>query len=454
MNRVMLVGTSSGVGKTTVVCGILNALQKLGKEVVSFKCGPDYIDGMFHKKVSGINSRNLDEFLMTRNGMLNSLINGSEKKDIVIIEGAMGMYDGMGFSCKYSANEVALITKTPTILIVNPSGKGISICAQIKGFLEFRDNNINAIILNNVKVGMVDYYKRMIKKELDLDVVGFLPKLDEAEIGSRHLGLISANEIKDIQDRLDLIGENVLKYFDLEKILAIASSSEELICKKQELISNVANVTIGVAYDEAFNFIYDDNLEILKNMGATIKFFSPLNDSKLPSDLDGILLFGGYPEIFAKQLENNIKMRESIINSIKMGMIVYAECGGFMYLHNQIVDGNNNTYKMLGIIDGEITVCSVLQNFGYTTLKSTKPNNFMNGIVNAHSFHYSKSNARQDSFIATKVSNQKEYPAVYTSENIFASYLHIHYNSNLDLPKNIIINCQKYRRMLNETKRN
>lgn len=439
----MFAGTGSSVGKTTVVCGVIATLKRFDKKVISFKCGPDYIDPMFHQKVTEVVTRNLDGFLMGEDNLINTLIAGEEACDIAVVEGAMGIFDGMGKSTKYSANSISVITSTPTILIVNPNGQGISVCAQIKGFLEFEQNNICGVLLNNIKVGMYKYYKEMIEEQLGIEVVGFIPHLEEVKISSRHLGLVTADEIDDIKSKIEIIGDNVLKYCDMERIIEVANSSKYLKENNVNTIDKVANVNLYVARDKAFCFIYDDNIEILQQMGANIHYFSPIDDQCLPDDVDGLLFFGGYPELYGTLLENNKSMQNSIREKISKNVPVYAECGGFMYLQNTITDLEGIKYQMLGIIDSDALMTKSLQNFGYTKITNKTKNNFLNGSVNAHSFHHSVSTSEGESFKALKVSNNMEYDAVYTSESIFASYMHIHFINNLELPRNFIKLCEK-----------
>lgn len=445
MSRIMIAGTSSGVGKTSIVCGILDALKKMDNKVISFKCGPDYIDPMFHKKITGVPSKNLDIFLMGEDSVKNTLRTSEQSYDISVIEGVMGLYDGLGATSKYSANNISVLTKTPTILVVNPKGKAISVCAEIKGYLSFEQNNIKAIVLNNIKESMYLFYKNMIEKELSICVIGFLPYIENAVIESRHLGLMNANEVYDIKEKVDLLGNYVIKNFDIDKIVDIARDTKPLVYENYNTLEKMGNPIIYIALDEAFNFIYDDNLNILKQLGATIKYFSPMYDNKLPDDADGIMLFGGYPEIYAEILDKNISMKNSLINKISNGLIVYAECGGFIYLQESIIDKHGKLHYMLGVLDGKVSLTSNLQNFGYTALETTKSNKFLNTEINAHSFHYSKSTNTGNCFLATKVSNQKKYNAGVITDNIFASYFHIHFLNNLELPKNIIKLCTNYK---------
>ncbi|MDR1701583.1 MAG: cobyrinate a,c-diamide synthase, partial [Sporomusaceae bacterium] len=330
--RVMIAGTGSGSGKTTLTCALLAALVAQGKEVISFKCGPDYIDPMFHRKTTGVEARNLDIFLMGEEVVKKSVKDHSANKDIAVLEGVMGLYDGMGSSSFASANHVSLITNTPVVLIVNPKGTALSVCALIKGFLEFEKNNIHAIILNNVSEKMFPFYQEMIEKEFPLKVLGFLPHLPGVHFESRHLGLVTADEIADIQEKINLLREAAVKYIDLAALAEIASQAIPFYLSSGSFtaVKNGSQpVTIYVARDEAFSFFYEDNHDLLRTLGAEIKFFSPLYDTELPPEADGLILWGGYPELYASTLAANAKMKHSLTTAIKGGLPVYAECGGF-----------------------------------------------------------------------------------------------------------------------------
>lgn len=447
MNRIMIAGTESGAGKTTVVCAILSALKKMNKDIISFKCGPDYIDPMFHKKITGIDSRNLDLFLMGEEGVKYSLINHSRDKDIAVIEGVMGLYDGIGKSSSASSNNLALVTKTPTILVVNGKGKSVSICAQIKGYLDFEENNIEGIILNNISKGMFSFYKEMIESKLGIDVIGFLPNIEEAKIGSRHLGLITADEIRDLEKKVDVLGKSALENIDMGWIMNKAKMAADLYSNFSYPDGNKLCANIYVSRDNAFCFYYEDNHDILKSYGANIKFFSPLWDREIPDDADGLILWGGYPENYASQLSLNKSMLRSIKEKICKGMPVYAECGGFMYLQEKIRDHQGEVFHMVGALDGESQMTTRLQNFGYVELMA-KDDNMLCGYgekIRAHSFHHSKSTMEGKSFIARKQSRINEYSCIVANDNIFAGYPHIHFFSNMSFLKNFIRKCEKYR---------
>ena len=448
MNRVMIAGTASGSGKTTVTCALLSMLKDMGKDVISFKCGPDYIDPMFHEKVTLVPARNLDIFLMGEENVKHVLSYHTQSRDFALIEGVMGLYDGVGSRSYASANHLSVITETPVILVVNAKGKSQSICAEIKGYLEYEKNNICAVILNNTSGAMYTFYKDMIESQLHVKVAGFLPSISDIHIKSRHLGLITANEISDIQDKMKLLAERAKECVDLDMIMEIAQQAGLIEEKKGALsgIESSKSVKIYVAEDEAFCFRYEDNHEILRKLGADICYFSPLRDSELPDDADGLILWGGYPELHAKELECNEKVKSSIRQKIKNGMPVYAECGGFMYLQEKLTDSQGEVYDMLGILEGRTEMRSQLQKFGYVDLTANCDNWLCKKgeKIKAHSFRYSVSSHEGNEFTATKRSNSASYQCIVATDNIFAGYPHIHFLGNESMAENFIQACQNY----------
>ncbi|NLY46677.1 MAG: cobyrinate a,c-diamide synthase, partial [Tissierella sp.] len=335
-NRFMIAGTGSGCGKTTMICAVMKGLLNKGLKVNSFKSGPDYIDPMFHSKITGTKSRNLDMFLCGENVVKQLFAENSKDCDISIVEGVMGFYDGLGMdTTDYSSNDLSNKTNTPVVLVVNARGMALSLVALIKGFIEFNENQIKGILLNGVSPAMFPRYKEMIEKQLDIKVLGFMPNLPEAAIESRHLGLITADEIEDLRHKIDILGENAAKYIDLEALKEIASSSPEIEYEKIS-IEKVGSTRIAIAKDNAFCFYYEDNLDLLKKLGVELIPFSPLKDKSLPKDIDGIIIGGGYPELYTDKLSNNTSMLESIRAAYNNKLPIYAESGGFMYLGSTI----------------------------------------------------------------------------------------------------------------------
>ncbi|WMJ22043.1 cobyrinate a,c-diamide synthase [Paludicola sp. MB14-C6] len=446
-NRIMLTATGSGAGKTTITCGLLKALINRHKSVVSFKCGPDYIDPMFHSKIIGTKSRNLDIFMCGEDNVKYLLAKNSVGCDISVIEGVMGMYDGLLFQSDYaSSNHLSKLTDTPQILIVNVKGMSLSVVALIKGFLCYKENNIKGVILNNCTQGMYSIYKKMIEDELSVHVYGYFPNVKEASIESRHLGLVTANEISDINKKLDLLAKTAEECLDIDAILSLASSAKALQYKAIEpSMTKKLNVKIAVARDNAFCFTYEDNIDLLKKLGAEIEYFSPLNDTTLPNNMDGLILCGGYPEEYAQELSKNKAMLQCIKNAIENKMPTIAECGGFMYLMDSITDKNNISYPMVSAIKGNSYMTSKLSRFGYINL-TAKVDNLLckkGESINAHEFHYSNSDNNGDDFQASKRS--KEWDCIHATDTLFAGYPHIHFWGNTNFAVNFIQKCDAYK---------
>ena len=481
--RVMLVGTGSGCGKTTVTCSLLKALKNRNMDVTSFKCGPDYIDPMFHSEIIGTKSRNLDVFLCGENTVKYLLHKNSKDGEIAVIEGAMGIYDGMGFEDdSFSANHISLLTHTPEILVVNVRGKSLSLAAQLYGFINFRKNNIKGVILNNCSVAMYPIYEKMLEEKLGLKTYGFLPQLREAEIGSRHLGLVTAGEIEDIKEKIEILGTAGEEYLDIDGILALGRNSEKPPFTYDEVpiqtysdkrsngkLQCLGSVNIAVAKDKAFCFYYEDNFDLLRLLGANLIPFSPIEDEKLPDNIQGLILGGGYPEEYLSLLSGNGSMMRSIKSAISKGLPTYAECGGFMYLGDSITK-DEKTYKMVGAIRGNSHMTSGLVRFGYKTLTAEVGNMMcLKGeTIRCHEFHYSDSDNNGDSFTATK--GKRSWKCIVTDANVtdinifsdnisgdnvsgdntacgnlFAGYPHFHLWGNPTYGENFIKACKAYR---------
>lgn len=441
-NRIMIAGTGSGCGKTTITCGILRALINRGLMVASFKCGPDYIDPMFHSEVTGAKSRNLDMLMCGENTVKQLYSENSKGADISIVEGVMGFYDGLGVNnTDYSSNDLSNKTSTPVILVVNCKGMALSVAAFIKGFLEFSENDIQGVILNGISTRMYHMYKELIEKHNRIKVLGFMPNLPEATIESRHLGLVTANEIDGLRIKIDILAENTAKYIDLDELLKIASYAPE-IQYEQCTVDKIGHTKIAIARDKAFCFYYEDSIDLLRKMGAEILPFSPLNDMILPDDIDGIILGGGYPELYLDKLSKNSSMLDSIRETIAKQVPVYAECGGFMYLGSSI-DGQ----KMVNAINSNSILTDRLQNFGYIRLTADKDTLLCKKgeSINAHEFHYSKSNYDGDALTATKISTGKERSCIFANDNIFAGYPHLHLWGNIEFAKSLVNKCIEYK---------
>lgn len=446
ISRVMLVGTGSGCGKTTVTCGILKALTDRKLKTASFKCGPDYIDPMFHSRIIGTKSRNLDMYLCGETTARYLLAKGAEGCDISVIEGVMGMYDGLGFDDdRYSANHISRETKTPEILVAGVKGKSRSLLAEISGYLHFAENQVRGVILNHCSKGMYPVYKKMIEEALDVKVFGYMPALKEAEIGSRHLGLVTAEEIDDLKEKVAAMGRAAEECLDLDGILALAETAPEL---EYDDISvkpaAAAPVKIAVARDKAFCFYYEDNFRLLEALGAELAEFSPMDDEKLPEGICGLILGGGYPEEYAEQLSRNSSMLKDIKACSRAGLPIYAECGGFMYL-GEAIEKEGKSWPMAGILPAKFHMTPGLVRFGYKTLTANRDSLMCHAgeQIKCHEFHYSDTDAHGDGFTAKKASG-KSWQAVHTADNLFAGYPHLHLWSNIGFAESFVRKCAEY----------
>lgn len=452
--RVMFAAPNSGDGKTTVTCAVLKALLDEDHQLATFKCGPDYIDPMFHSEVVGAPSRNLDLFMLSEKTCRYLLVKNAKQKDIAVIEGVMGYYDGIsGQNTAASSYHLANATETPVILIVGCRGAYLSVAALIKGFAEFRkDSNIQGIILNNLSEEMYPSYKALVEKETGIPVLGFFPKMKECRLESRHLGLITAAELSGLQELISRLAEQAKKSIDLELLLKIADQAPELEYE-EPYIERFRKVQIAVANDKAFCFYYQDSLELLEEMGAELIYFSPLDDTGLP-ECDGLILGGGYPELYAKELSGNQKMRGSIREALNQGLPCLAECGGFMYLLDEMEiqepEGQPLSYSMVGAIQGKSFMTKKLNRFGYITLTAQKNNLLANEgeQINAHEFHYSDSTSNGDDCTATKATDGKGWNCIHAGETLFAGYPHIHFWGNPAFADKFISRCLIYQSCL------
>ncbi len=446
INRIMIAGTGSGCGKTTVTCGILKALVRKNYNVASFKCGPDYIDPMFHSKIIGTKSRNLDPFLCGENTTKYLFAKTGAEADFSIVEGVMGCYDGLGGkTSKYSSCDISTLTDTPMVLVVNVSGMSLSVAAVVNGYLNFGQNNIKGIILNGTSAMMYKTYKDIIEEHCKVKVYGFLPKVPEAEIESRHLGLVTAEEVGDLELRLNLLADAVDKHIDIEGLLKLGEEATELIYEEVK-VEKQGNCKIAVARDNAFCFYYEDALKLLETMGAELKYFSPLRDGKLPEDIDGLYLGGGYPELYAKELSENKSMLESIKEAVNAELPTIAECGGFMYLQKSIKDKQGNEFDMVNLIDSTSMLTNKLSRFGYTTLTSLGDNLLLSKDekINAHEFHYSDSDLCGEDFLAVKPITGRQWHCIHGSSSMIAGYPHMHLWGNLKAAERFVEACIRF----------
>lgn len=487
INRFMIAAPKSGSGKTMITCALLQLLKDSGKNVLSYKCGPDYIDPMFHKKVLGVPSKNLDTFFTDEKTTVQLFLDERADGDFAVLEGVMGLYDGLGGIYEQgSSYHLAKVMQTPIILVVDAKGMGKSVLALIAGFLQYDTHHlIKGVLLNRMSKGYYDIIKPLIEKELSVKVVGYFPEQKDIGLSSRHLGLVMPDELSDIKKQLNETADRLKKTIDMDLFIDIAEAADEISDSesadedKRQTLKNAEpmriqdqnnTVNIAVAMDEAFCFYYEDNWKLLEKCGAKLQYFSPIHDTKLPEDCDAMLLGGGYPELYAKELSKNVSMLNAIKKAFKAGMPTVAECGGFMYLHTYIrnicddndeknnadtqnkadIQNDMNKSKLVGALDGGCHFKGKLVRFGYIEL-AEKHSNFLplNEKIKAHEFHYYDSTDNGADCIATKPATGRSYDCVISHDNYWLGFPHLYYPSNPHFAESLVRKAYEYRRNKN-----
>ena len=449
--KVMIAAVKSGSGKTTITCAFLKQLLCRKKHPVSFKCGPDYIDPMFHEQVLKIPSKNLDTFFSDALQIQALYEMELPGHDIAVLEGVMGLYDGLGgIREEASSYALAKATNTPILLTVNARGIGRSLLALLSGFLQYDTAHlIKGVILNQTPSSFASVLAKEIEETFRIPVVASFPVRDDVRIESRHLGLVMPYELEDIQSRLKIASQVLCENANIEQILEIAKSAPKLEYDVESDIKHKITektIRIGVARDEAFCFYYEDNLDLLKSLGAKLIFFSPLHDDTLPKDLDGILFGGGYPELYLKELEENESMRNSVKSAIENKMPSLAECGGFMYLHDTIFDSEKKPYKMAGVIHACCMKKERLVRFGYLTLNSKTDSFLKKGeTIRGHEFHYYDSEDNGECAIAKKPVGTKSWECVHAGSDHWWGFAHLSYYSNPKFAEKFAEACRSYK---------
>ncbi len=440
--RVLLGGTGSGCGKTTVTMAVLQALTDRGLRLGSFKCGPDYIDPMFHSRIIGAQSRNLDLFFFPENTARYLLARNSAGLDVSVIEGVMGYYDGMGLtSTAASTYEVARVTGTPAVLVVGARGASLSLLSVIRGFLDFcPEDQIRGVILNQCSsatyAALAEELRRRFKGRVQ--PLGYLPPMPDCALESRHLGLVTAGEVEDLREKLSRLAAQAERTIDLDGILALAEEAPPLVCDPVTFTRREP-VRVAVARDRAFCFYYEDSLQALRELGAELVDVSPLADAALPPDIQGLYLGGGYPELYARMLSENVSMRESVRAAVAAGLPTIAECGGFMYLTEAIGD-----WSMVGALPGRAYDNHKLTRFGYVTLTAREDNLLCRAgdSIRGHEFHHWDAADPGTAFTARK-SNGRTWNCVHASDTLYAGYPHFHFYANPSFAERFYDACMK-----------
>ena len=455
----VIAGTHSGCGKTTVTLGILAALKKKGLRVQSFKAGPDFIDSGLHRLITGRHSRNLDLWMCGEDYVSNCFYRHSMDADISVVEGVMGLYDG-----EFSTARLSSVLNLPVILVVDAYGMAESAGAVVKGFETFDQRvNIAGVIFNKVAgerhLGMLS---NAIKKYTNVKMLGFLPKQIEFLIPERHLGLVVAEERPITVENLDGLAEATLKFIDIDTIIKLPAKTASL---SFPLVGNLSctdnkeglrtsrndnKTIIAIAYDKAFCFYYEDNMDLLIDNGAEIIPFSPLTDTKIPDNVKTIYIGGGYPELYAHALSSNELILNAIHDWCMSGKPLYAECGGLMYLSRGIYDFEGNFHRMAQVFPFETVMKKDKVNLGYREIRLLTDSilGIQGDVLRGHEFHYSEITDRaQNTEHRTqtkKIYSMKDnknynlYNEGYRFKNTLASYVHVHFGSNLNIAKNFV----------------
>ncbi|RCW50446.1 cobyrinate a,c-diamide synthase [Halanaerobium sp. MA284_MarDTE_T2] len=479
MNKKLLIaGSRSGVGKTTISLGLMAALKKRGLKVQPFKVGPDYIDPGFHTLICGRDSYNLDSYFLGAAGVKKVFSENSKQADISMIEGVMGLFDGKGKESVSSSAEIAKIIKASVILIIDARKVAQSAAAVVYGYKNYDQKlNLKGVIINNISSPHhFKLLKEAIKAKMnDLVVLGYLPKNQDLELPERHLGLVPVSESSELKAYSQKLIEIMEKYIDIEQVIEISQVEPENLFKDnsatKSTIKNIkiknkreekietksfsenfkgkmesANIKIGIASDQAFNFYYQINLDLLKAAGAKIVEFSPLTDSRLP-EVDAVYLGGGFPESFLQELAANREFKSDFKEKVKQGLPAYAECGGLMYFCRQVKDFEGKEFQMLDLLPAEIEMTSKLQEMGYREVEASADNLlFKKGEkARGHVFHYSRI-SKIDQKVKRSYNYRKKEEGYSSLDNILASYIHLHFASNLQIVKNYLEKALIYKK--------
>jgi cobyrinic acid a,c-diamide synthase len=457
MPRLVVAGTASGIGKTSVMVGLARALRERGLKVVVFKCGPDYLDPTYHVRASGSTCHNLDGWMMGRDAVVGTFARACEGADIALVEGVMGLFDGvLPTSEEGSTAEIAKWLGAPVMLVVDVSGMARTVDAIARGVAAFDPElRLAGIFCNRVgSRGHLDILRRALS---DLPVLGALPNEPALTFPERHLGLRTADEQAVPNSILSELGRITGEWCDLDAILTVARAAPPVSCQlsAQADAASSSRCRIGVAFDEAFHFYYEYNLHLLKSLGAELVYFSPISDRGLP-DVNGLYIGGGYPEIHAEALSANRSMREQISAFAADGWTIYAECGGLMYLCDAIKTLDGQRYPMAGVIPAHAVMHERLQALGYVEVETQAASALGPAGLRfrGHQFRYSELQPLKDRIdCAYRVVRRRDgqvVPEGYTVKNTLASYVHAHWASNPTIAERLVDACVRQTQNTNE----
>ena len=450
--RIVISGTSSGVGKTTITTGVVAAIAKRGLTVQPFKCGPDYIDPGYLSTAAGLPCRNLDTWMVPQPNTLELFCRAAQASDVAIIEGVMGLFDGRGGAeLEGSTAEIALLLKAPVILIIDVGKMSGSAAAVALGYKQLHPEiNLAGIIANNVgSPRHLQWVTEAIEKKVGIPLVGHLSKNKEIALPERHLGLLPVVEGQESQEALERIREQIEATINIEEILRLAREAGSLPQTLQTglfpSVPQPQRITIAVARDKAFDFYYEDNLDLLAAWGAKLIFVSPLEDAALPQGIQGIYIGGGFPEMYAEELVANSGFRRSVAKAAEAGITLYAECGGLMYLAQGIIDFEGKEHPMVGLVPGKAVMQKELSKMGYTTVEALRDSPLAsNGQrLRGHVFHWSKlpDPVKNAAYRILGSEDQLEGVVLGPGSNVLASYLHLHFGSDLLMARRFVESC-------------
>jgi len=451
--RLVIAGTHSGVGKTSLVVAILGALRGRGLPVQGFKVGPDFIDPMYHREVTGAPSYNLDGWLMGREGVRRAFTRVAPTDEVSIIEGVMGLFDGRATGPEGSSAEVAAIVQAPILLVVDVGGMSRSAAAIVQGYAHFDPTvRVAGVVLN--RVGGERHYhlvKTAIEEQAGVPVWGYLPWDDGLVLPERHLGLVPVGEDAAFQQVCRALAATAERTIDLPAIVAAAQAAPALeIDQDADMSVLEVRARVGVARDAAFNFYYEANLRWLRRWGAELVECSPLDDPGLPADVDGLYFGGGFPEVFAKGLAGNRSFIAALRHAHQAGIPIYAECGGLMYMVEAIQDSAGVRHPMVGLLPGICRLTDRLQNFGYKAVQSLRDSVLgTQGLrTRGHEFHYSVWDGRppDTSLYRTRSSHGDEQEEGYSLANLTASYVHLHFDACPQVARWLVDKAAEFRR--------
>lgn len=455
--RLMITGTHSGVGKTTIATAVMAALAKRGYRVQPYKVGPDYIDPGYHNVATGHVSRNLDTWMLGRDTVRKLFARSAAGSDIAVIEGVMGLFDGAsGTGDTGSSAEVAKILDCPVVLVVDVKSMARSAAAVALGFQKMDPQvKIAGIILNRIGSDRhLSLVREAIEAYCDIPVIGYIRKQADLSLPSRHLGLVPTAEGGELFDRIGALADNISEGINFDLLVALAQNAGALEPPGQMAVACAGAAAAGrvaIARDEAFSFYYQDGLELLASHGIELIPFSPLHDKNLPPDIDGIYIGGGFPEVFARQLAENRAIKNEIKRCGQNNMPVYAECGGLMYLTEAIRDFDGHEYQMVGLVPAKCVMEKKLVGMGYVTVEHLSDNLLgpRGFTCRGHEFHYSRLAPTVDDFSwACKLTRNKTGETVYdgyADKNILAGYVHLHFAADQATARNFAAGCLAYR---------